>query len=254
MRMRKTAGGLDSKRTARQRKMLVAIFKKLKQEGKLSMIPDLLKTMGDNVYTNTTMTQTASLVNFAKDIDADSIMTYSIQGEIHMKYDWAFCFIDQQERQNILKEVYGIDAAPIGYNSTEYETFLHQDGFRAILYLNIAKKLFAAVHETADAGSMSESQKTLYAQCWKDYTDLQSVFLLADDWMMTHYDGNASEDETLRYEAYREAMQNLEQKLRASADALNAAFDKPIKARWDYKTDYWSDKGSDINEVYVDFR
>ena len=43
MRMRKTAGGLDSKRTARQRKMIVAIFKKLKQEGKLSMIPDLLK-------------------------------------------------------------------------------------------------------------------------------------------------------------------------------------------------------------------
>ena len=254
MRMRKSAGGLDSKRTARQRKMLVAIFGKLKKEGKLSMIPDLMKTMGDNVYTNTTLSQTVSLVNFAKDIDPESIKSYSIQGTMHMKYDWAFCFIDQQARIDILREVYGIDAAPIGYNSTEYEKFLHQDGFKAILYLNITKKLFAAVHERADTESMSETQKAAYAQCWKDQSDLQSVFRLADDWMQAHYDGNASEEDALLFETYLESMQKLEAKLRASANALNDAFGKPIKARWDYNTEYWSDKGSDINEVYVDFR
>ncbi len=254
MRMRKSAGGLDSKRTARQRKMLVAIFGKLKKEGKLSMIPDLMKTMGDNVYTNTTLSQTVSLVNFAKDIDPESIKSYSIQGTMHMKYDWAFCFIDQQARIDILKEVYGIDAAPIGYNSTEYEKFLHHDGFKAILYLNITKKLFAAVHERAEKEPMSETQKAAYAQCWKDQSDLQSVFGLADDWMQAHYDGNASEEDTLQLEAYLESMHKLEAKLRASANALNDAFGKPIKARWDYNTEYWSDKGSEINEVYVDFR
>ena len=147
-----------------------------------------------------------------------------------------------------------IDAAPIGYNSTEYEKFLHHDGFKAILYLNITKKLFAAVHERAEKEPMSETQKAAYAQCWKDQSDLQSVFGLADDWMQAHYDGNASEEDTLQLEAYLESMHKLEAKLRASANALNDAFGKPIKARWDYNTEYWSDKGSEINEVYVDFR
>ncbi|MBQ6866154.1 MAG: LCP family protein, partial [Clostridia bacterium] len=55
LRMRKTAGALDYKRTARQRKMMVALFQKLKESGNLSLVPDLLKTMGDNLYTNTTL-------------------------------------------------------------------------------------------------------------------------------------------------------------------------------------------------------
>ncbi len=254
VRARKSAGGLDTKRTARQRKMLIAIFAKLKKEGKLSMIPDLLRTMGDNVYTNTTLSQTASLVNFAKDIEADSIKPYSIQGSIHMKYDWAFCFIDQQARIDMLKQVYGIDAEPIGYNSREYERFLHQEGFRAILYQNITKKLFAAVHQLVDAGSMSESQKKLYAQCWKDYLNLQNAFRITEEWVQAHYDGEYTDDESAQYEAYCEVLQSLEEKLRTSANALNAAFGNPVRARWDYNVRYWSDKGSDINEVYVDFR
>lgn len=255
MRMRKTAGGLDTKRTARQRKMLIAIFAKLKKEGKLSMIPDLLRTMGDNVYTNTTLSQTTSLVNFAKDIDAESIKSYSIQGDIHMAYDWAFCFIDQQARIDMLKQVYGIDAAPIGYNSREYEKFLHRDGFKAILYLNLTKKVFDAVHQiTGSAESMSEQQKSDYAQCWKDYSDLQSAFRITEEWVQAHYDGEYTDDESAQYAAYCEVLQSLEEKLRASANALNAAFGKPVRTRWDYNVKYWSDKGSDINEVYVDFR
>lgn len=254
MRMRRSAGGLDSKRTARQRKMLVAIFKKLKQEGTLSMIPDLLKTMGDNVYTNTTPAQTAALANFAKEIDADSIQTYSIQGETHLQYEWAYCFIDQQARKDILKKVYGIDAAPIGYNSTEYEKFLHKDGFRAIQYLNLTKKLFDAVHALPDSAAMSEEQKSAYALCWKDYTDLLQVYRLADDWRQKHYDGKASDEETAQFEQYLKTMRELEKKLKKSGDALNEAFDNPIKLKWNYSTDLWYTKDSVINEVYVDFR
>lgn len=254
VRMRRSVGGLDSKRTERQRKMLVAIFKKLKQEGKLSMVPDLLKTMGDNVYTNTTLIQTASLANFANEIDPDAIKTYSIQGRISMAYDWAFCFIDQDARIDMLKTVYGIDASPLGFNSTSYEKFLHQNGFKAILYLNITKKLFAAVHGIVGEGSMTEEQKTVYAQCWKDYTDLQAVFDLADKWAQQYYAGNSDQDETKQFEEYLESMRSLEKKLQESADALNGAFGDPIKPRWNYRVDYWSEKGSDINEVYVDFR
>ena len=256
MRMRRSAGGLDSNRTARQRKMLVAIFKKLKQEGKLSMIPDLLKTMGDNVYTNTTLSQTAALVNFAREIDPDSIKTYSIQGGIRMRYDWAYCFIDQQKRIDLLKEVYGIDTEPMRINSPVYETFLHESGFKAIQYLTIAKKIFSAVHGIALAEAMSEEQKTAYARCWKDYENLQTMFRTVDQWTQAHYDETVplTDEERHTREAYYKALNELETKLKDSADALNKLFDEPVRPRWNYSVSLWYEKDSDINEVYVDFR
>lgn len=256
MRMRRSADGLDSSRTARQRKMLIAIFRKLKQEGKLSMVPDLLKTMGDNVYTNTNLSQTIALVNFAKEIDPDSIKAYSIQGSIRMKYDWAYCFIDQQNRIDMLKEVYGIDAEPMGINSTVYEDFLHESGFRAIQYQTIAKKLFAAIHEIADAESMSEEQKTAYALCWQDYENLRMMFQTASQWTQEHYDEtiHLTDEERRTREEYYSALQKLETKLRESGDALNKLFDEPINLRWYSSVAYWYNEDSDINEVYVDFR
>ena len=254
MRMRRSADGRDSSRTARQRKMLVAVFKKLKQEGKLSQIPDILKILGDNVYTNTGKAQTAALVDFAQGLDPDSIRSYSIQGTIQMDYDWAFCFIDQQDRLDILKEVYGINAEPMGVNSVVYERYLHDNGFKALLYLNITRQLFDAVHRIADESTMSEAQKTAYAACWKDYSDLQAAYDYADKWMRAHYDGKSSDEEKEEFKNCIGIMHELEKKLRSSGDALNAAFDNPIRARWDYSISNWSEQGSPINEVYVDFR
>lgn len=256
MRMRKSAGGLDSNRTARQRKMLIAIFKKLKQEGKLSLVPELLKTMGDNVYTNTSLAQTISLVNFAKDVDPDSIRSYSIQGTIRMKYDWAYCFIDQQRRIDILKEVYGIDADPMRINTTVYEDFLHESGFLAIQHQSIAKKLFAAVHELSGDKAMSEEQKAAYAECWRDYENLQTMFRTVDQWIQAHSDASVklTHEEIEQRDSYYQALKQLEAKLKESGDALNTLFGNPIRPRWNNSISGWYDKGSDINDVYVDFR
>lgn len=256
MRMRRSADGLDSSRTARQRKMLVAIFKKLKQEGKLSMIPDLLKAMGDNVYTNTSLSQTAALINFAGTIDPDDIKLFSIHGTIHMRYDWAFAFIDQQSRIEILKEVYGIDAEPMPIDTLTYETFLHDCGFRAIQYLSIAGKLFAAVHDLAPAEAMSEEQKTAYAACWQDYENLQNMFRIVDQWIQEHSDDTVrlTDEEMKKQEEYYAALKPLEAKLKESGDALNALFQNPLNLRWNRSVLYWSDESSDINDVYVDFR
>ncbi len=254
MRMRKTAGGADTKRTARQRKMLVAIFQKLKKEGKFSMIPDILKTMGDNVYTNTTLSQTATLANFAKDINVDDIHTYSIQGKVKINYDWAFCFIDQQNRLDVIKKVYGIKASPMGVNSEEFEKFLHNTGFQAVRYLNNGKKLFDEIHKSTDVNNMSRAKKEAYAACWKDYTDLQSVYDLAQSFAQAHYDGNYTSEEKKQRDAYAEALTRQEGKLKKSATALNEAFGKPVKFVWNRSNDNWSGREGGINDVYVDFR
>ena len=256
MRARKSAGGLDSNRTARQRKMLVAIFKKLKQEGKLSMVPDLLKTMGDNVYTNTTLSQTAALVNFANGIDPDSIHSYSIQGEIRCRYDWAYCFIDQQERLDIIKNVYGIDAEPMRINSLAYETFLQQSGFLAIQFLVNAKNILTAAQNASDTSTWTEAQKTAYAQCWQDYRNLQQMFDFVDQWTQMRYDKlyDLPREEREERDGYYAALEKLEKQMKKSGDALNEAFDKPVSPGWYRDVKGWYEKDGYVNEVFVDFR
>ncbi len=254
LRMRRSDDGLDSSRTARQRKMLVAIFQKLKKEGKLTQIPDILKTLGQNVYTNTSIAQTTALVNFANSLGSDRIETYSIQGSMHCNYEWRYCFIDQQTRIDIIKKVYGITAEPIGVNSLAYEKFLHEHGFRAIQYLTITKQILDAVHEKADAENMSEAQKTAYAVCWKDYSDLRAMYDAADEWMQLHYDGTFTSEEQERFNESMEAMRELENRLRTSADALNETFGKPVRTKWTHSLKDWYGKECLINDVYVDFR
>ena len=256
LRMRQTAGGLDYMRTARQREMLVAIFQKLKNEGKLSMIPELLKTMGDNIYTNTTLEQTAALANFARSIDSDSIRTYSIHGNMAEQYLWRYCMIDQQRRLDILKEVYGIDATPMAVDTRRYERFLYESGFMAIQYLNIAKKLFEEVHASFPETAMSADQKKAYADCWQKYTDLNTAYDKVNQWMLTFWDDSIgfTAEEKEQKETYYKALANLEGKLKLSAEAMKKAFDLQTETKWNRNIIDWFGQGSVINEVYVDFR
>ena len=249
-------GGLDANRTERQRKMLVAIFKKLKEENLFSRVPDIIRTMGDDIYTNTTMAQTTALVNFAKNIDPDTIKTYSIQGEMSCRYEWRYCFIDQQRRIDILKTVYGFEAQPIGMNTEIYEDFLHQGGFEAMKYLNITKRIINAAHEQMDETTMTEEQKSKYALCWKDYTDLTALFNEVGGWFEAHYQSNTLTDEEIELrDRYYERLKEQEAKLRESADALNTAFGARLvsSTKWGQSIKDWSKPGSDVNEVYVNF-
>ena len=256
LRMRKTAGGLDYLRTGRQREMMVAIFRKLKDEGKLSMVPDLLKAMGDNLYTNTTLEQTAALANFARSIDPDSIQSYSIYGNMAENYLWRYSMIDQQARLDILKKVYGIDAKPMGVDTQRYEHFLYDSGFKAIQYLNITKKLFEEANATYSESAMTEAQKRAYADCWKKYTDLQTAFNAVNEWMLTLWDDSKAltTGEKNQQRTYYNALLSLENKLQPAADAMKKAFDLKTETDWKRDINQWFAKGSVINDVYVDFR
>ena len=115
LRIRQAADGLDSSRTARQRRMMVALFKKLKNEGKLSQIPALINAANSGIYTNTTLSQTTALVNYAAKLDADSIQARSMFGELgQIEYEWRYAYVDQQNRLDIIREVFGIEAEPVG--------------------------------------------------------------------------------------------------------------------------------------------
>ena len=254
MRMRSTAGGLDSLRTGRQRKMMVALFQKIKEEGQLSLIPGILEAMRSDLYTNVTPAQIAALVAFAADIDPESIRTYSIHGDMVEQYLWRYSMVDQQARIDILKEVYGIDAAPMPVDTPVYEKFLYDSGFMALQHLGYAKRLFAYVHDAAAQGELSEQQKKAYALCWRDYEALRFMFDQVDQWTRERYDTPklpaAEQKQQLKY--YQE-LGKLQKQLRTSGDALNRVFGLPLELKWTRSINDWFGKNTVINEVYVDF-
>lgn len=254
MRMRSTAGGLDSMRTARQRKMMVALFKKIKEDGQLSLIPNILEAMGNDIYTNVTIPQIAALVAFAADIDPDEIKCYSIHGDMVEQYLWRYSMIDQQKRIDILKEVYGIDASPMPVDTPVYEKFLYEKGFMTLQHLGYAKRLFAYVHDAAAQGELTEAQKKAYALCWQDYEALRAEYDKVDQWIRERYDqAKLPAAEQKQRSDYYNALGKLEEKLRTTGDALNKAFGSPLELKWKSNVNNWFGKNTVINEMYVDF-
>lgn len=250
-----TSDGLDSSRTARQRKMLIALFKKIKDEGQLSMIPEIIRIMGNNIYTNTTIAQTTALANFANQIDPDNIQSYSISGQMQERYTWKFCFIDQQNRIDILKKVYGIDAGIMAVDTVRYEKYLQDTGFTAIQHINIAKKLLAEVHSSYTEETMTEKQKTAYAQFFNDYSTIQEKFNEMDTWMRAHCDEKKSltKSESKQQMNYYAVLRGAENNLRKSADTFKKEFSITMKTYWNRNPRGFYEN-PDINEVLVDFR
>ena len=183
LRIRQAADGLDSSRTARQRRMMVAIFNKLKTEGKLTQIPTLINAANSGIYTNTTLSQTTALANYATKLDSSSIRTRSMFGELgQIEYEWRYAYVDQQNRQQIIREVFGIEAEPVGTCTRQYERWLHTVGFSAMKYMRQAEKVLTRVQEMKDAGqSFTEEQISLYGDCYQAYAALRSEFDSATD-------------------------------------------------------------------------
>lgn len=256
LRTRKGAstGPQDRDRTARQRKMLVAIFTKLKTEGKLSMVPDLISAANSGIYTNTNLSQTVALANYALNIDPEAIGTHVMDGQIHMTYDWAFSFTDQQGRIDLLREIYGIEAEPIGLCSVVYEKWLHTEGFQLIKYLAQAEKTLTFANESiGSAAALTAEQRLAYQSCWFAYEDLNALYEQTSAWYANEYATPInSADKKEAAVAFSTAVREQEAALKTAVLALAEAFNDTQKLRWTVSDTWYED--ADINDVYVDFR
>jgi LCP family protein required for cell wall assembly len=270
LRIRNSADGLDSSRTARQRKMMVAIFKKLKKEGKLSQIPTLISAANSGIYTNTSLGQTAALVNYAANLDSDNIRTRAMYGDIgEIEAYWRFAYVNQQNRLDIIREVYGIEAKPVGFCTRQYERWLTRIGFSTIKYLHQVEKVLQTVQEKKDAGeSFTDEQIALYAACYNDYIALHDAYdtefaALAAEYAAAPWREKKNEQKTLTTEqtqknielSNRETelyayLQDLMKDLRKSTEDLAQSINYR-KLSWQVANRWFED--SDINEVFVNF-
>ena len=272
LRIRQAADGLDSSRTARQRRMMVALFKKLKNEGKLSQIPALINAANSGIYTNTTLSQTTALANYAANLDSGSIQTRSMFGELgEVEYEWRYAYVDQQNRIDIIREVFGIEAEPVGISTRQYERWLHTIGFSAMKYMRQAEKVLTYVQERKDAGqTFTDEQIALYGDCYRAYAALKEEFDSATDTLADRYaaapwrekknnkknwteENKAADQELSALEA--DILQSLNDRKDASKDAtvrLGDAVGFRTRLTWGVPIDWFEDP--DINEVMVNFR
>ena len=270
LRIRQSADGLDSSRTARQRRMLVAIFNKLKTEGKLSQIPALIAAANSGIYTNTTLSQTTALATYATKLDADNIRTWSMSGEIgQIEYKWRFAYVDQQHRLDLIREVFGIEAEPVGICTRQYERWLHTVGFSALKYIRQAERVLNDVQAKKDAGTtFTEAQIALYSDCYWAYTALREAFDQATDTLSPLYAANSWREKkndqrnwTEENKALDQEISAMEQEIRQNIYALQGALKKAAvrlgdainfrRFTWSLSTDWYKD--TDINEVIVAF-
>ncbi len=255
LRIRHDADGLDSSRTARQRRMMVAIFTKLKKEGKLSQIPSLINAATSGVYTNTTLEQTTALANYAiSKIGPENIRTRSMYGDIWYQHYFKYCFVDQQNRIDLIQEVYGIDAEPVGVNTPAFENWLYDIGFMAMKYVRQPEKVFKVIDEQKAAGKQfTDEQIAAYAACYQAYTALDEGFAQCSKRVQKAY------VDTSLTEAQIEAM---EKEVKAQLKALNEAVhdttmalakacDVHTKLEWKVGERWFVD--GDINEKFVAF-
>ena len=255
MRIRHEADGLDSSRTARQRRMMVAIFKKLKSEGKLSQIPELINAATSGIYTNTTLSQTTALANFAMTkIDPDQIHTRSISGDLWYQHYFKYIFVDQQNRINIIKEVYGIDAEPIGVNTPQFENWLYDIGFLAMKYVRQPEKVFQVIQDMKDKGqTFIDAQIADYAACYRAYTALDETFTAWSERLQKAYvDPTMTEEQikALEKESKTE-LEALNKTVKDTTLALRDGCGIHLKLDWTVTARWFADQ--DINEVLVAF-
>ena len=253
LRVRRMADGLDKSRNTRQRKMLIAIFNKLKSEKKISMIPALLSAAGNHVYTNTNASQTAALVNFAANLESENIRSRAVTGTIKMRYDWAWAFVDQEERVQLIKEVYNINVKPVGTCTVQYEQWLHETGFDALKHIRQAEKVLSYVQQIKDEGyEFTDGHIAQYSDCYKSYTALHKLFSEATLKLGEAYTGQANGADDIKA-LYNEKIKEAEKNVKEYTEILKASVGYKENLTYTVnKNAWWNDK--DINEVYVDFR
>ncbi len=163
LRVRKSGSGLssgqtgDANRVNRQKKMLLAIFDKIKENGMLSSIPDLLSSFSGQLYTNCGVSQTAALALEGYKMSSDSISMYSFSGPMKNIYTWNFCFPTPSNRRDIIKKIYGVDVPDLLDCTLDYAEYYLQATY-ADQYLETTADLYENVQKRIASGNLVYGQ------------------------------------------------------------------------------------------------
>ena len=225
----------DRGRVNRQKKMMIAVFKQLKEANLLLSIPQVLSSTKDGLYTNTTIEQTLALANYARKIDPNTIGTYSLYGEYKAgPIAWNWTFVDPANRIAVIHEVWGVIVSPLECTSYEFMAWLRDYGFAALKYLSTAELVG---DYATQLGVLNVEQLDSYNTYTIAYSTLQQAYDAAAHSL-------SIQDTNLMLEA-KKTLSTATKQL-AELISYNQVLD------WNVGSSWCADSG--INEVYVYFR
>lgn len=127
MRVRKGGHGSlatgDINRVNRQKNILVALFKSVKEKNLIPRIPEILSAFTGALYTNCTAEQTAALAAFAYGLNSENIGMHSMTGSSATMFHWNFFFTDQSKRVELIKQIYNVDVSRYNQYTLAYARY-----------------------------------------------------------------------------------------------------------------------------------
>ena len=236
-----TVNANDIGRTGRQRELMMAILKKLKEDKDLLLTAfKTARGLQDSFFTNITgavATDFLPLLPVFLNMDEQSAGSHVITGRYRTALQgWNFTFTDQGHRREVIKNVYGVEVPELKYVSLEYTKWLMEHGFPVVRYLSVAERLRGEIN-AFDEAAMSAGQKEALAAF--DFCCVQAMeaFDAAADSMS---DGDTK------------AMAAAGKELRKRGDALYELFGGVGKPVWSTGKYWYADRM--INQIDVNFR
>lgn len=231
VRARKNSSGgnyTDIARTRRQRKMMEAIYQKLR--GDLTLINKLMNVVSSgevNAFTNLDMNDLFYLMQVFMSLDNAVTNSYGLEGDIKLAFGdhgWNFCFTDTANYSNVMKNVFGLDIQEIPYSSYAYTKWLMERGFGVARQIIIARQIMD--YGKTNWNSLNASQQDTLRTLKAEYENTVQAFTEAS---------RARDEETAK--ALNRARYALQAAGENAANALNYMKD----AKWSSSTFYYRD-------------
>ncbi len=99
----------DANRVNRQKKMMLKVYETIRTNTELKDVPELIRVLNENVYTNLDFSQLAALAYFGNGLDLSKVEMHSMSGTSCMIYNFAYVCTDQNKRVKLIKQIYNVD-------------------------------------------------------------------------------------------------------------------------------------------------
>ncbi len=104
--------GTDIDRIDRQQRLLMEVFKQIKDANLLTEIPEIYDTMREKIDTNLSFEQIAALAFFALDLDLGSELNrYTLKGEYMEAYNATYYVLDHSITVDTVGSMFGVDVS-----------------------------------------------------------------------------------------------------------------------------------------------
>lgn len=182
-----TVNANDIGRTGRQRELMMAVFQKLKNDQDIFLkAAKAAQDMKDGFFTNildASATDFLPMLPIAMGLNEQNVGSYVITGKYRSAlYGWNFTFTDQENRQSVIKEVYGVDVPPLRYVDIKYTKWLVDSGFRSVHSLSVADQLRKYI-AGYNMGDMTAKQQKAIQAFEVAYQEAARAFETASDSM-----------------------------------------------------------------------